>query len=387
LVSSIPSLDDVQRIIAVEDPVIRNLQITQCYHELSLVLAKRTGFSANWCTFATWASKQAGQSIRKEDLARLLEMRLRGSRGAMRAAENYASSASPAGAVQTRGPRGHAIDSRNFTSAIDRASDAVGRGNKKVFEEIGYQFARFYQSCLAGEKPENVDPFCEALRPGDPPEGQRFLRQAFSNYAQSLQEVDAKIRAELILLANVEIGLHEQTRLQPEIAESLDAGLTASTDLIRSFLAGIFPFGGWVALLNFYFRKAIGRPTQLDLAILDLTAEVRAMLRQILTEVMMIISLPSGVTLSLGDDLVAGFPGTLQQITNSGLKSLLELFDPTPDSLVDSGAVDWADLPDRLHFIIDLFRCYQERLDLSLPPFMPEQVEALKAGKLPAGRL
>jgi hypothetical protein len=76
-----PTISDVARIAALTDPVLGNLQITQCYHELALVQMERTGCWANWCTFATWASKQAGQTIRKEDLGRVLEIAL-GSEGA-----------------------------------------------------------------------------------------------------------------------------------------------------------------------------------------------------------------------------------------------------------------------------------------------------------------
>lgn len=62
-----PTLADVERIVALADPAVRNLQITQCYCELSRALAARTGGGpANWCRVATWASKQAGQTIRKE---------------------------------------------------------------------------------------------------------------------------------------------------------------------------------------------------------------------------------------------------------------------------------------------------------------------------------
>ena len=69
-----PTVADVERIAALRDPVVRNLQITQCYCELSRLFAARTGGEpANWCTFATWASKQAGQTIRKEDLERAFE--------------------------------------------------------------------------------------------------------------------------------------------------------------------------------------------------------------------------------------------------------------------------------------------------------------------------
>src|SRR6185503_14607571 len=55
---------------AISDSVLRNLRITQCYHELSLAVAERVAPGANWCTFATWASRQAGQTIRREDFVR-----------------------------------------------------------------------------------------------------------------------------------------------------------------------------------------------------------------------------------------------------------------------------------------------------------------------------
>ena len=80
-----PTPADIDRIASLTDPVLRNLQITQCYHELSNAMAALTGPLANWCTFATWASKQAGQSIRKEDLARTFEDLLIRSRSATNA--------------------------------------------------------------------------------------------------------------------------------------------------------------------------------------------------------------------------------------------------------------------------------------------------------------
>jgi len=67
------SIADVERITAIPDPVIRNLNITQCYYELSNAMEKLLGINPNWCTFAVWASKQAGQSIRREDITRTYE--------------------------------------------------------------------------------------------------------------------------------------------------------------------------------------------------------------------------------------------------------------------------------------------------------------------------
>ena len=385
----IPALAEIDRIVAITDPVIRNLQITQCYQELSAVLAQRISLGANWCTFATWASKQAGQTIRKEDLKRLLEIRLSSEAAMVQAADGFVASAKEIGVEQTAQLQRQALDPQNFASAIDRASDAVGRGNKKVFDEIGREFARFFNTCLQDEAAddEKITRFCAALSPGDPPEGQQYLRQAFSHYYQSMFASDAKARAELILLANIEIGFHEQTRLQPEIAEALDAGLISSIEFMRRLLASIFPYNGWVALSQLYIRRWLGRSSALDKALNDLLAAARVLLRETLTELMMTLSLACDVRLRLGEDLKVGFPVSLQQITNPELKTLLEKLDPTPDSLAGSGTRDWANLPDRLHFIIDLFRCYQENQDLFDPPFTAEQVAALKAGNLPDGSL
>ena len=384
----IPTPEDVQRIAAIEDPAIRNLQITQCYHELSAALAAHTGPRANWCTFATWASKQAGQTIRKEDLALLLERRLRASLAAREAAQEMA--AAPGGDGEpAAGGQEQLLDPRRYTTALERASDAVGRGNKKVFEEIGYEFARFIQSCLQDGAPdeEQTARFCAGLRPGEPPQGQGNLQQAFTHYARALHTEDAKARAEWILLANIEIGFHEQTRLQPEIAESLDAGYLNSLRLTRALLGVLVPSSSWLSVAYLELRRLLGRPTRLDVAVSRLKTTLQTHLRQTLTEVMMSISLPSGVLIALGEDLQARYPEPLTQIANPELRQWLAQYDPTPESTVASGAVDWADLPDRLHFIIELFRCYQEDAELLAPPFTAGQVAELQTGRRPAGRL
>ena len=71
-----PDPAEVRRIAALREPVLRNLEITQCYWRLADAVARRTGTGANWCTFATWASKQAGSTIRGEDAEALLRARL-----------------------------------------------------------------------------------------------------------------------------------------------------------------------------------------------------------------------------------------------------------------------------------------------------------------------
>jgi len=386
----VPASAEVDRIATLGDAVLRNLQITQCYHELSSALAKRTGPHANWCTFATWASRQAGQTIRKEDLARALEHMLTATPATLQAAANVTTVARQIGA--RREPeeiRQRVWQALNPLAAIERASAAVARGNQKVFAEIGREFAHFAAACLNDPAfdAENIARFCDALRPGEPPEGQRYLRQAFTRYYQTFFEREAKTRAELMLLANLEIGLHEQTRLQPEIAEALEASLADPDQLTRDVIGALFPYYGWPVYAVLLFMRFIQRPLLIDIVINRLITVARQQVRLLLTEHLMVLCFPHGVRLRLGDDLRAEYPAALKKITGLDLRALLEQIDPTPDSLRETGAVDWADLPDRLHFITDLFRCYQEAPDLWEPPFTPDQVTALKAGRLPGGPL
>jgi hypothetical protein len=387
---SLPIVDEVDRIAALSDPVIRNLQITQCYQELATGMAQRASLHANWCTFATWASKQAGQTIRKEDLVRMLESALDAARSTKQAAENVAVSAQRVGSKHAVADIQESVwDVLNPAGAIDRASDAVGRGNRKVFEEIGREFARFYAVCLNDTTfdAETLARFCAELRPGDPPDGQRYLRQAFTRYYQGFFEADAKARLELLLCANLEIGFHEQTRLQPEIAESLDAAFVDPKEFRRRLIKAIFPYYGWLARLRLFLTRLFKRPSPFDDAIEALVAEARHQAHLFITDQMMTIGLPHGVRLRLGEDLHAEYPPALRQIANPDLSALLTQIDPTPDSTRGSGAIDWADLPDRLHFIVELFRCYADAADLFEPPFTPEQTTQLKAGHLPDGQL
>jgi hypothetical protein len=385
------TVSEVERIAASRSPVLRNLQITQSYHKLSATLAARTGPSANWCTFATWASKQAGQTIRQEDLSRAVKAGLPAVPAVNDAVDEVAAALKQIGAQRpTVEIQALVWDAVHPVAALQRASEAVARGNLKVFAEIGWEFARFDEICLTDEKFEDqtIEGFCETLRSGDPPDGQAYLSQAFRSYYRSFFETDPKSRAELLLLANIDIGYHEQTRLQPEIAAALDAAFVDPGEFVDHLMRAAFPGGsGLTTLVGRFLRRLLGRLTPLTKAVEALLGTVREHVRPIISEHLMTLTLPKGVRLRLGRDLEARFPPSLEKITTPELQTLLARLDPTPDSLRDTGAADWADLPKRLHYIIDLFRCYQEAPDLHEPPFTPEQTEALQAGRLPSGEL
>src|SRR5262249_26043407 len=152
--------------------------------------------------------KQAGQTIRREDLARTVSAALGPSPLGRDPIIMIAVSARRIGSKTTDEGIDRAIWNALIGAAVDRAAAPVGRGNKKVFEEIGREFARFISTCLPDgtSNPDNLERFCADLEPGPPPKGQQYLRQAFTRYYQSFFEVDPKQRTELQLLANLEIG-------------------------------------------------------------------------------------------------------------------------------------------------------------------------------------
>lgn len=386
-----PTVADVDRIAGLGDPILRNLQITQCYFELSTRVAERTGGGANWCTFATWASKQAGQTIRKQDLGRALQRALT----QPPALNDLAPAMAPAGPHAAAEAAAEArVDESIWeildpTAPFDRASTAVAQGNRKVFAEIGRVFAAFAGDCLDDTQQDeaNIAAFCATLRPGPPPDGQEYLRQAFASYYAALFAADPQARAERLLFANVAIGLHEQTRLQPEIVEALDAPVVDPRDLTRRLLAVLSPYPSWVMAPWALLRRLLGRPLLAEIAAERTVVRLRELARRIVTDHLMTLALPGGVYLRLGHDLRASYPISLQHIVAPDLQALLAGVDPTPDSVADTGAVDWGDLGERLHFIADMFRCYQETPLLLEPPFTPVQVAALQAGRVPPGEL
>lgn len=384
-----PSPDEVRTITAIADPTIRNLRITQCYHELSTAFIGRTGPVANWCTFATWASKQAGQSIRREDLLRSVEARLNlGQMEELKVLWRIAGELGIDNALQQK--LFGIIRNTWLTGIIDHISEAVGRGNRKVFEEIGWEFARFLSVCFRDEAfdQQRLNAFSSGFRTGNPPEGQQYLKQAFTNYYHAFFEQDPQLRTELQLLANLEIGFHEQTRLQPEIAASLNAAFAVNKEVVRKkIIDAFFPPESWLARIRLGYLKITGRTSRLDTAIDQLLNRLQGVVREQLTAHLMTLTLPPDLRLSLGKDLNKSYPASLLQLSCASLLTLLSEIDPTPDSITQSGAVDWADLPERMHFITELFRCYHIDPVLYTAAFTSQQVEAMKVGKLPSGRL
>jgi hypothetical protein len=261
--------------------------------------------------------------------------------------------------------------------AFERASEAVAIGNRKVFEEIGRQMARYLETCGDGPSTDSrhFAQFLDTLKPGPPPDGQDLLRRAFSNYQRQRTETQPVRRAQLMLLANLQIGFHEQTRLQPDILRAMEAAPDMAEDL-KSRLLGLLP-GGWLAALLLKPLTALAgcyRRFSRDLT------------RRVISEALMVLRMP-GAVLSLGHNLDLPAPAILSALDEPGLLALVETIEPADGVCDDCGAEDWADLRQRMHYILHLFRAFHEEPALFDAPFSAEQVEALRAGRIPAGRL
>jgi hypothetical protein len=368
----------VREIVALdEQPVLRNLLITDTYHRLTLAMAQlQPGGDLAWPVFATWASKQAGAFIRQEEIPRALFETLELERVAM------------------------------VRAILDGITRYIIGGNKIVFEELGLAFAGFIESFAdpSARTEANLAALLANFSEGEsmPDEvtvtpdgklerkydgGQSLIRTALRHYFEALHETQVDARAELLLLANVECGLHEQIRLQPYIAGALDA-----------------PIGELLRLAKVPAHPLAER--SVDMA------------RRLSTELLMTMALPHEI-IDLGSDLKAPpgaslWPTALSNLRHPTLLALadrvgaydarerdLEIGDRVegwvngfmtklglarPEAQ-GTGAKRWSLLDDRMRFVFEYFRSRQRDAALLASPFSPAQRVEIHAGRVPSGPL
>jgi len=366
------SVSEANRVAALTDPVERNRLITQRYHDLSLDVARCiAGPNANWATFATWASKTAGESIRGQEVPPWVHELLRADEQ-VHAVLRRVREALDGDCPPEAGPKldASSIDPLVLARAtLQRVSDQVADGNRKVFAELAPLFARFVACFEPGKSQPRLDEraftsLLDALRPG-PTEGggQALLREAFSAYRDASLDPDPCGRAQRMLLANCLVGLHEQTRLQSNIAAALDAPVDVPiSDGLFARLSSLLP-EGLQRDLELLFGPASAAAQRLS----------RCVWQHIATAVAMHIDLPEGAAIPLAQDvntsLDEGYPAHLRELELPALQSLAERFGAAHGARRDLGASDWAQLDDRMRFIIDLFRTTQQDPRLFTQPF------------------
>jgi hypothetical protein len=408
---------DVRSVVALGDqPVLRNLFITQGYHDVSVaILACTGGGNMNWCTLGNWASKTAGAFIRDDEVPSVFRKLLEG----------------PPAADKIEALRRHTDIKPPRLIEIARTilhdtSTYIMVGNKVVFEELAQCCADFVHE-LGGDRspdPARLAAFQARYTEGDPlPDevawddashtqlvikqrgGQGMLRGMAGRLYQAMFETDAKRRAEHILCANAFGGIHEQTRLQPYIAGGLDAPISDTlVAWAHKHVDRDMPDVGRGPL-----HKAV------DAEMPRLGRLIERAWRHFSTDQLMTLTLPNGV-LHLGHPIsaVAGaplLPPELATIADPELAALLarygaldvrivrssfdwlkrriaRLFDePEPGDEADVGAIDWTNFDQRMRYILTLFRARQQDAQLREQPFSEVQRAMLFDGRVPHGPL
>ncbi len=81
------------------------------------------------------------------------------------------------------------------------------------------------------------------------------------------------------------------------------------------------------------------------------------------------------------------FPPALRNLEDTVAGTSYSQWDKTDSTGKPSGAHDWADLDERMNFIVNLFRSRQQDGSLFDPPYSPDQLAVLEQGQVPPGPL
>jgi hypothetical protein len=361
---------DVRAVAGVRDDVLRNLLITQAYHELSTDFALRFGdTNANWCTFATWASRSVGDTMRLEFVPAFIDLTI----GRMPAFGRVRIALEE----RLRARRLRLVRSTTTDHRVQRLLHHVchelGEGNRLVFVQIGVFWSRFVATFDAGPHEAKLRSFLSAVVDDDG-HPLTHLQQAFRIYHDALPETDPKRRAERVLAANCLIGAWEQYRLQAAITSAIDTPVVQLIDdAVGDRLREVLPEGP--------IRRVLER------GLTGIEHWVEEAWRDLCTEELMVCELPDG-DVGLGRDLRPApgqglFPPALERITLPDVGEIWARYSRAQADCDDTAADDWLDFAQRMNFIVNLFRSRQQDPAMFRPPFSDGQIQVLKAGSVP----
>ncbi|HUJ66547.1 MAG TPA: hypothetical protein VLX59_13465 [Acidimicrobiales bacterium] len=347
----------ISAVSELEDPCLRNLWITQTYHELGVRMSARgLGPDATWALFAVWASKAAGRMIRGEELPAILRSKIEDNPVLHHQRDELNR--------RWRWPNllhlTHELHLNHVADVIEAVAHDVSLkladGNRLVFVELA--------------------PVFEALIRGEHPEVTAELRQPVLDYEQALREPDPAKRSVQVLRANVAAVAHEQQRLQSYIAGAVDAPVDeAVRDAVNDHIARVVP--GWAL-------KHVAGP-----AARVLSKELVGVWQDSATALLMRL-VTADEDLDLHRTLPAppgGGPLFAPPLSTSEAAGALGEWDHTHGRGSPCGADDWVSLQQRMGYIVNLFRSRQRRASLAEPPFTPDQLAEMAKGRLPAGPL
>lgn len=366
------SVDDIA---SEKDPVLRNLLITQRYHEFAVQLRDAgIGENATWCAFAVWASKTAGATIRGDVLPQNAQKAILDNPEVQGFLQRF-----------NHGITGRAITHLSHDhlalavkAITEDVSASIADGNKLVFEELAPLFTELLAALGAADPPNpqaTAGAFAPTERRLQAADDTSGVATAFGAYRDAL--FVPRGRAAKVLQANVLAVAHEQQRLQPAIAKALNAAIS---DTLRKVVEN--------DVVRFVPTSQARRV--FDGLMDDLCRVLDQAWSTVLTQVLMqlvtsteIFDLRESVPPLRGEM----FPIDLVDLSGTDAAAAVATWDKTNGTGAPSGADNWAKLPKRMNFIVNLFRSRQSDPDLFRPPFTVSQVRALSQRKVPAAPL
>jgi hypothetical protein len=369
--ASFPSLQDIEKTVALNgDPILRNLKITQGYCVLSRAMSTMVGWgNVSWCGFASWSSKTIGVSIREANMSNRGLLAITQSWIYRETIERVVDLLEGAGVVGI-GPFDNVI-----TQALDDGIDKLKQGNAQVYGEIGALYSRLI-SALGNDPNLDLTRLAPVIAYLDdkPSEqgGQSLLRQAAENYYRARFETNPSLKAQLVLLANAQVGKHEQMRLQGCLEQFLGASLEQRiVEHAQEQCRGIAPLVDAVTPI----AREAGKLAKEEWT-------------KLLTDLALHLNLPGNETLRLHSDVPpppgkALYPPELEKLSNPDALAILEEFGADTPNAIGTGATDWTSLVQRMHYILVLFRSRQLESILLSEAFSTTQQSDLAAARMP----
>lgn len=369
--ASFPSLQDIENTVALNgDPILRNLKITQGYYALSRAMSTMVGGgSVSWCGFASWSSKTIGVSIREANMSNRGLLAITQSRIYQETIQRIVNLLEEAGVIGI-GPFDNVI-----TEALDDGIDNLKQGNAEVYGEIGALYTRLI-SVLGNDLNLDLTRLAPVIAYLDskPSEqgGQALLRQAAENYYRARFETDPSLKAQLVLLANAQVGKHEQMRLQGCLEEFLGGALEQR--------------------IVEHAQQQCGGIASLEIAVTPIARVAGKFAKEewtkLLTDLALHLNLPGNERLHLSSDVPPPrgkplYPPDLEKLSNPDALAILKEFGADTPTAIGTGATDWSSLVQRMHYILVLFRSRQLESILLSEAFSDTQQSDLAAGRMP----
>ncbi|HYB26170.1 MAG TPA: hypothetical protein VEF89_06130 [Solirubrobacteraceae bacterium] len=396
-----------------DDVVMRNLYITQCYHDVSQQMCEIIGCKdASWATFGCWASKTAGTFIRGQELPRVLQLTLKRHPELAYHAEATGDEAEE---LLTGLSDMVLHPLRSAAAAFARISVHtalyIGEGNRVVFAELAGSLVDFIEAfgdrdfgeerlaeLLAKYRdgptlPDTVtvDHATESIK-SEPRGGQGWLKDMLRTLRRAALSHEDDEKARLMLLASAYGGQHEQLRLQDYIEKAL--GTAIDDVFIPELRSDAYPV-----------RETQGALNRVILIVGRVVAKAaRRVAAEWSSQNMMTMPLPDEI-IRLGQDIRAEKDGPLYPAALADLEVERELSDvwntyyrdwsksdnrfkrmaaPIQRAaepiqrrvVVGTAASNWGVYEQRMRLILAYFRSRQQCEALHNAPFTAQELEA-----------